>query len=192
MIAYLSGTVKAKTSQALILLSSGVGYLLFMPEDKILKSQLGDKKDCFVYTIVREQEISLYAFDTLEERSLFELLISVSGLGPKSALEFFSVDEQSLKTAIISSDIEFLTQIKGVGKKTAERIVVELKNKIADSGVVPVVIKGDAGSQGDQNEEIILALSGLGFERMEIVKSLKDAPEFNSAEEAVLWFLKNR
>ena len=191
MIAFLSGKVGHVNTSSFILNVNGVGYFLFATSGLMSQVSSGVNIDVYVYTIVREQEISLYSFSSYEERTFFELLISVSGIGPKSALEFFALPIESIKNAIVTGDTAFLSQVKGIGKKTAERLVVELKSKTGEISSLQI-IDATAKEEADGESTVVLeALKSLGYESTEIVKKLKNAPKFETAEEAVEWYLKN-
>ena len=192
MIAYLAGTVQKKTEDFIILNTQGVGYLVHTALETLSTAKEGKSLELYIYTIVREQEISLYGFANMGERQFFELLISVSGIGPKSALEFLNLPMETVKDAIATGDTAFITKVKGVGKKTAERVVVELKNKIGTIYSVENIVASDENEAGNSNtEDMISALENLGYDRMHIVKKLKNAPRFENIEEAIMWFLQN-
>jgi Holliday junction DNA helicase RuvA len=183
MIGYLSGTVFHTSEKTLILLVQGVGYEIRISPS--VSTQKGKEINLFIYTLVREQEITLYGFSSETEKKLFLHLISVSGIGPKSALEFFTFPVSHIQNAISNGDIEFLTSVKGIGKKTAERIVIELKNTFGYLGNL-----SDLDQDGNMTTEIIETLIALGYLRQDIMQTLKNAPEFSSAEKGVEWFLK--
>ena len=193
MIGFLSGKIQEKLNNAIILSVQGVGYIVFLAQDHLHKSLINDSCNVFVYTIVREQEISLYGFHSLHERSLFEQLISVSGIGPRIAMEFFSFPVDIIAQAISQEDTAFLSQVKGVGKKTAEKIVLELKNKVSILQLQESSSKTDPDKDSDSSytKDAILALEGLGYNTIDIIQKLKKAPQCNSAEELVTWFLQN-
>ena len=139
MIAYLKGKVINKSLNSIILqVSNGVGYRVFLMENTI--NSLQNENECELYTHhqVKEDVSDLYGFVSNSELELFELLISVSGVGPKSALGVLNMAGSSdIKEAIISGDASSLTKVSGIGKKTAERLVLELKTKVAklDGGI---------------------------------------------------------
>jgi holliday junction DNA helicase RuvA len=195
MIGFLSGTIQEKLNNAIILSVQGVGYIVFLAQDHLHKSLINDSCNVFVYTIVREQEISLYGFHSLHERSLFEQLISVSGIGPRIAMEFFSFPVDIIAQAISQEDTAFLSQVKGVGKKTAEKIVLELKNKVSILHLQDTSSNTDSDKKSNATpsyiQDALLALEGLGYNTIDIIQKLKKAPQHNSAEELVTWFLQN-
>jgi Holliday junction DNA helicase RuvA len=167
MIAYLNGEIIAKTNNYLILETGGVGYQVFVGENFLAELKTGSRQSIYIHHRVREEASDLYGFKNLEDLNLFELLLSVSGVGPKSALAVLSLaDTNDIKEAIIRGDASLLTKVSGIGKKTAERLVLELKNKVTRvSGGVNLVGGGLSGS-GDELD----ALMSLGY-------SLSDARE---------------
>lgn len=187
MIAYLTGKVFAKGKQSLTLLCDSVGYEVFCPAIHLDKLLLGDPTALYIYTRVREDEMSLYGFPTSEEIDFFKLLIGVNGVGPKTALEIFNTDANTVKNAIAQENSAFLSKVPGIGKKTAERIIVDLKNK-----VIPESFKELKNPLEHQFEDVITALNTLGYQRGEINRILKKAPaETASTEDLVTFFLKN-
>lgn len=132
MIAYLSGQILVKANNYLILSTNNIGYRLFVGESLQEELKVGEKRDFYISHQIREDSSDLYAFRSLRELELFELLLSVSGVGPKSALSVLSIASvDNIQEAIIGADATLLTKVAGIGKKTAERIVLELKSKIA-------------------------------------------------------------
>jgi Holliday junction DNA helicase RuvA len=186
MIAYLSGTIKAKDTTSVIIDVSGVGYKVSMPISNLAKlGQVGQGCEVLIHTHVREDEISLYGFSAPEELQMFEKLLTISGIGPKVALSVLSASNiEQLQNAIMSGSTDVLTKISGIGKKTAERIVLELRGKVSD-----VLDSGGSGESGES--ELYDALSALGYDSSEIRPTLKDIPkEFSSITEKVSWALK--
>lgn len=137
MLAYLRGSILAKRSSSVIVENNGLGYQLFIGEKALEASTIGQVMEFFIYHNIREDAEDLYGFSSLDELSLFELLVSVSGVGPKSALSVLSLASASqIKQAIILGDESLLTKVSGIGSKTAQRLILELKNKVA--GLLPV------------------------------------------------------
>ena len=150
--------------------------------------KIAGKKDVvfFIHTHVREDAIDLYGFLTLEELEMFELLISIAGVGPKSGLGILTVaDPKTIKTAILNEDSSILTKVSGVGRKTAERIILELKNKIGD------LSEGDkAKAIGDS--DAIEALVSMGYSVSEAREALKHIPvEVKDIGQRIKMALKN-
>ena len=132
MLAYIKGTLEMKMTGYIVIDVNGLGYKVFMSDSGIEKlGNIGDSVKVHTYYKVREDDISIFGFNTLEELKMFELLISVSGVGAKTALAMLAVCEPTdFALAIISEDIKTLTQIPGIGAKSAQRIILELKDKI--------------------------------------------------------------
>jgi len=186
MIAYLNGTIRAKDGNSIILDVSGVGYKVSMPTSNLAKlGQLGQPCEVLVHTHVREDEISLYGFLAPEELQMFEKLLTISGIGPKVALSVLSASSvEQLHHAIMSGSTDVLTKISGIGKKTAERIVLELRGKVSD-----VLESGGSGASGES--ELYDALSALGYEAGEIRPVIKEVPrELGTTTEKVSWALR--
>lgn len=179
MIGYLSGKVISEASDYVILFVNGVGYKVFMPVSSIsdLRSYESDVS-LFITTIVREDAITLYGFITEDEQKVFEQLMSVSGVGAKSAASALSaMSAASIVNAIMAEDINALSQIPGVGKKTAQRIILELKDKFANN-----IVLEDTRAINKDNiviSEAIDALVGLGYNKT-VVKRAVDSAYINS------------
>ncbi len=176
MFAYIKGNLDTKANNYVIVENSGIGYKIFMSLKSIESlGEIGDTVKVYTYYYVREDNISLYGFTTNEELRMFELLLSVSGIGAKSAIAMLSeITPSSFALAIISNDVSKLVKIPGIGNKTAARIVLELKDKLkteqamSETEEVKVAIKED-----NKNSEIIAALQVLGYSRKEIDKALE-------------------
>ncbi|PIR37240.1 MAG: Holliday junction branch migration protein RuvA [Candidatus Zambryskibacteria bacterium CG10_big_fil_rev_8_21_14_0_10_42_12] len=155
MIGYLKGTVVGHKKDGVVLLCNDVGYRVFTTTESRLKD-VGSPLSLWTYLAVRETALDLYGFETEQELSMFELLLTVSGIGPRSALSTLDTSGiPALRRAILAQDAALLTKTTGVGKKTAEKIVLELKGKIEEDGE-------DLGS-GRENMEAIDALIALGY-----------------------------
>ena len=187
MIAYLQGEILKKNKQSIILLTGQIGYEVFVNKSILEKLSLKQNLELFIYTKVREDEISLFGFPNSEELDFFQDLISVNGIGPKIALEILTQNINQTKNAILQENISYLSQIPGIGKKTAERLILELKNKVQPSELTPL-----QNNLETQFDEVISALSTLGYQRGEIIRVLKNKPEtIQSQEEIVTYFLQN-
>ncbi|MCC6643716.1 Holliday junction branch migration protein RuvA [Candidatus Peregrinibacteria bacterium] len=187
MIAYLEGKIIHKDSNSAIVQTNGLGYQVFLPAALHEKVEIGSDQTFFIYTKVREDELSLFGFANSEELNFFKQLISVNGVGPKTALEILSSDSNAVKNAIVQENTAFLSKIPGIGKKSAERIIVELKNKVQPSSHQEISSKLE-----QQLEEVTAALIGLGYQRGEIYHVLKAAPaEMTQTEDLITFFLKN-
>ena len=187
MIAYLKGKIIQKNKQSLVLANEFIGYEVHISKPLHEQSELGKELELFIYTKVREDEISLFGFADTDEMQFFKDLISVNGIGPKIGLEILSNNIEQTKTAIIQENAAFLSKIPGIGKKTAERLIVELKNKVTPKNIsnLPTALES-------QFEEVVGALSSLGYQRGEIYRVLKTVPEdVTSNEEIITFFLRH-
>lgn len=174
MIAYLNGKIFSLSPTGVILDVQGVGYDVHISVPTFEKLNGKETASLFIYTSVKEDSISLYGFSEREEKNIFELLISVNGIGPKSAMTILSgIQPNDLRNAIESADISRLTAMPGVGKKTAERIVLELRGKLTDS----VISTAGAAPVRGVRSEAILALTTLGYNRSIAEKITKEIAE---------------
>ncbi len=181
MIGYLRGKVVHQDLKSVILDVSGVGYKLFTTMASLDASK-NDDQVFWTYLAVRENAMDLYGFTTKEELGFFELLITVSGIGPKSALSILSVASISnLRNAIVSGDTSHLVKVSGVGKKNAEKIVLELKDKLTSSGE-EFSVSGDV--------DVIEALKSLGYGEREAREALKKVTGESSTGEKIKKVLK--
>lgn len=188
MIAYLSGKIRSKNERTLVLDVNGVGYLIYVARGRLEKISEGENLDFHIHTHVREDALSLYGFSTREEWQLFELLLGVSGVGPKSALEILNAPISRVRHAIAKKDAGFLTQIPGIGKKTAERIIIDLEGKIKEE----LFIEETGSSSLDRREDLVAALVSLGYSRQQVTSGLKKIPQEIESDEAVIkYFLQN-
>lgn len=169
MISYLSGTIQQKDLKSLIVNVNGVGYQVHSLPRLLDRAVVGQTIELYTHLNVREDALELYGFSTTEELEFFQKLISVSGIGPKSALGVFSIASvREIKQAIANGDAQILTRVSGIGTKTAERIIVELRDKI---GEIKSSITGQDLQIGDA--DAVDALIGLGYSRQQAVESLR-------------------
>lgn len=170
MIALLRGTLVDITNGEAVVDVNGVGYAVRVPATYLAKNLTQVK--LYIDTIVREDAITLFGFETPSDRHCFRLLYSVSGVGPKTALaviSFYSEDE--LRRIMINRDVSLLSKVPGIGKKTAERMVVELKDKmgVATSGSDAVAYV----SEMSKHEELVQALVNFGYKRVDAINALR-------------------
>jgi Holliday junction DNA helicase RuvA len=164
MIGYLKGEVFLKEGNYIILDVKGVGYKVLSARAVLEKARKGSLLELFIYTHVREDNISLFGFLESSDLKLFENLISVSGIGPKTAMSIFSIGNRSqIVAAIISADTSFFKSVPRLGQKNAQKIIIELKNKFGSIAELDLSGEDMAGS-----EDIIAALKGFGFTNKEI------------------------
>ena len=184
MIGYVKGNVLSATDGVILLENNGIGYEITCSAS-VYQKLIEDKKgEVYTYLAVREDGVSLYGFISPEEKNMFLKLISVSGVGPKMGITVLSNMKLSdLAVKIATSDVKGLSAIKGLGKKTAERIILELREKISQDvtdETVETINNNDLEDNGD-NEDAIIALMSLGFTKQECVKAVKEAKQ-NGAE----------
>ena len=184
MLAYIKGTLEMKMTGYVVIDVGGLGYKVFMSDVGIEKlGNVGDTIKVHTYYKVREDDISIFGFNTLEELKMFELLIGVSGVGAKTALAMLAVCEPSeFALAVISEDIKTLTSIPGIGPKSAKRIILELKDKIKTEQQVEAIKNQvnqnnkttnaiqKAIKNNDKVDEATAALQVLGYNKKEIEK----------------------
>lgn len=177
MFAYIKGTLEMKLNDSVIVEANGVGYKIFMAQNAIEKcGSIGDNVKIHTHYHVREDNISLYGFLTSEELNLFELLISVSGIGAKSALVILAnIEPHNFALAVITNDEVRITKIPGIGKKTAQRMIIELRDKMKK-----LELEGSeetdtvATVEAEENvSEAISALQVLGYNKKEIEKAFE-------------------
>ncbi|HEX8974074.1 MAG TPA: Holliday junction branch migration protein RuvA [Patescibacteria group bacterium] len=170
MIAKLSGTIDFLHDNYAVIDVNGVGYKVFVTLHAFGLIAGQEEVELFTHTYVREDTLALYGFLTIEDLEMFELLISVSGIGPKAALGILSIaDAKTVQAAVLNEDSSILTRVSGVGKKTAERVILELKNKVGD---ISVQEKAQVASDSDALE----ALMALGYSASEARETLKIVP----------------
>ncbi len=170
MISFIQGKIINKKENSVTVLTAGwVGYDISMQVSKLASVQVGDEIGIHTYLRVSDNAMDLFGFETLEEKDFFELLISVNGVGPKSALNILGLGSlDDIQKAISNSDAEYLTRVSGIGKRTAERLVVELKSKVESrkSKVSETV----GGVMGDAIDGLI----ALGYNKEEARAVVKD------------------
>ena len=177
MFAYIKGSLEMKSSGYIVIDINGLGYKIFMSQNNIDSiGELHNIIKVFTYVKVREDDISIFGFKTQEELKMFELLISVSGVGAKSALVMLSCIEPSdFAIAVISNDVKVLTKVPGIGNKSAQRIIPELKDKLKEEQLEEK-LKDSSKKLKDNSENINEAISGLmvlGYSKKDIEKAFE-------------------
>lgn len=195
MIGYIKGNVLFADESTIILENNGIGYEITCSAS-IYGKLLADKKgEVYTYLAVREDGVSLYGFESMEEKSMFLKLISVSGVGPKMGITVLSnMNLKDLAIKIATSDVKGLSSIKGLGKKTAERIILELREKItADGEIGQAPVGKEAVVMDSADEDAVIALMSLGFTKAECVSAVKDAKTngANTIEQIIAYSIKN-
>jgi Holliday junction DNA helicase RuvA len=173
MIGSIKGKIILKTEKFLIVETAGVGYKISVSPDTLSKiKKTGEEISLWIHTHVREDILDLYGFLDYSELEFFEMLINVSGIGPKGALSILGITSiETLRKAIGTGDTSYLTKISGIGKKTAEKIVLELRDKISDK------MKNEKGGSSLQGElDVLEALKSLGYSQNQAREALKKVP----------------
>lgn len=198
MFYYLEGTVAHMEAGLAVIDCNGVGFALGTTTNTLSQLRTGERAKLFTYTHIRENSFDLCGFYTLNEKRSFELLISVSGVGMKAALSILSASTpESLAMAIISEDEKALTVAPGIGKKIAQRIILELKDKISKEtqgiSIPSTQVHTSQGNlKGDKWNDAISALAVLGYSNVEIVGALRDVDcDALSLEEIIRAALRN-
>ncbi len=186
MIGYLKGTIVACKHEELWVDVHGVGYRVRVgsrgqgPGDR----QNGNEIELYIHTAVREDAITLYGFKTMEELELFELLISVSGVGPKTGMDIIgSATGEQIETAISQADVHFFERMKGIGKKSAQRIIIDLKNKIGSLKELDL-------AEENEDDAVFLALKQFGFKPGDVQAALKQLDRTTSEQAQIKAGLK--
>lgn len=177
MIAYIKGSLEIKLNDSVVVETGGVGYKIFMPQNEIEKiGNIGDTVKVHTYYYVREDNISLYGFSSQEKLRMFELLIQTSGIGAKSALTILAnIEPHTFALAVVTNDDTRLTRIPGIGKKTAARMILELKDKMkVELDGQELTNETEKNANYSENiEEAISALQVLGYNKRDIEKAFE-------------------
>lgn len=171
MIGSLTGNIQyINTEKSYTIINvQGVGYVVHLPTHTISGLKMGSELFVYVYTVVRETALDLFGFISLDEKHFFELLISISGVGPKSALLILSLaDISTLHNAIVNDEITTLTKVSGIGKKIAQKIIIELKDKVGN-----ITVTGGANTD---DTSVIEALEAMGYKQSEARDVVKQLP----------------
>jgi Holliday junction DNA helicase RuvA len=191
MIATLNGVVSEKLIDLVVLDVNGVGYGLLVPADDYSRLSIDQDVKLYIYEHIREQAHDLFGFLSRDTKQLFEKLLEVNGVGPKMALNVLSIGSgEAVKQAIAAGDVDFIQQASGVGKRVAERIVVDLKDKV---GLIGVDLQSTGLLQGEAqllNDEAVEALVALGYSLVDANKALQAVDPTLSTEDRVKKALK--
>lgn len=204
MIAYLRGRVLTTTAETMILDVNGVGYEVYCSGGAFAKVGNGDIAELYTYLQAKEDGMTLFGFASPKEKELFLKLISVSGVGPKMGIAVLSaLSGDDFAAAVATADVKRLSAVKGLGKKTAEKIILELHGKISAAEVISAGgggLNAGAAAEGSENgrlsaadEDAVAALTGLGFTRSESVRAVKRAHEAgaNTTEDVIMKALQS-
>ncbi len=184
MFAYIKGIFESRTLDYIVIDVNGIGYKIFMSENSMKKiGEIGSIVKVYTYLKVREDDISIYGFSSSEELRMFELLVSVSGIGAKSAIVILSnIEPSTFAVAVVSNDVTTLKKLPGIGAKSAQRIILELKDKLKSMEIQDDQME-ELKTVLDKNkniEELISALQVLGYTRKEIEKII---PKIDNKDE---------
>ncbi len=182
MFAYVKGNLVEKSNTYVVVETAGIGYKIYMSGTAISSLQnIGEEVKIYTHYYVREDNISLYGFLSNEELKMFELLLQVSGIGAKSAIAMLSqITPSSFALAVISNDVSKLVKIPGIGKKSAERIILELKDKLKAEQTISKTEEVKAViNKNEEDDEVIEALQVLGYNKKEIQKALEGLDRAN-------------
>ena len=190
MISYIKGNIQHIDIKYIVVMTQGgVGYKIFTSIDTVGHSKLGEPVELWVHTVVREDALDLYGFENRKSLHFFELLLTVSGIGPKSAIGILSsATVDTILDAIRTGETGYLTKIGGIGKKVADKIILELKGKISDS-----FGDSDTSSHVGKNSDVdvIEALKSLGYSHKEAKDILEDIPrDISDTKEKIKFALR--
>lgn len=191
MIAHIRGTVSEKFGNSVIVDVSGVGYEMLVPTPDFESATLGEERKFFTYHAVRENSEELYGFSSLMAKKIFELLISVQGIGPKAGIAILSLAEaEEVRNAIANGDIAFISKASGVGKKSAERVIVDLRDKVGIPSHYGAT-EAKFATVTQASDEALDALMALGFPLKEATAALEGIDDSLPVEERVRLALKS-
>ena len=188
MIARLAGTYAGRADEAIVVDVAGVGFCVHVPQGFFDQQRSeGDAVALHIHTHVRENEISLYGFEKTEERELFELLLTVNGIGPRTALACLStLSPEVMRQAVVSGEADVFTRIPGIGPKTAQRMMLDLKDRVGHLAMAP-----GAGFAAGPDRDVIEALMALGYSAAEAQSALRGVPkEITSLEQRIVAALR--
>ncbi|MBU0647202.1 Holliday junction branch migration protein RuvA [Patescibacteria group bacterium] len=189
MIAFLSGKIKNKSNGYIILEVNNIGYKVFISQIFFADLDINQAVDLYTHQYIREDALDLYGLRSLDELEFFELLISISGIGPKSALGVLSIAGiNDIKESIVAGDPTLLTKVSGIGRKIAERVVLELREKIRKTNFVEEKTGSISSSSGDE----IDALLALGYSIIQARQALQAIdPKIKESGERIRQALRN-
>ena len=191
MFSYIKGKLEVKTTGYVVIDINGLGYKIFMSDTAINKiGDIGEVVKVHTYVKVREDDISIYGFNTNEELRMFELLLSVSGIGAKSAITILSnISPSSFALAVITNNVGEIKKLPGIGPNTAQRIILELKDKLKTEESIEsdnTVELKNAITEDNKVQEAISALQVLGYSQREIENAMKNVDKDNLGVEDII------
>lgn len=188
MYSYIKGTLEEAAQDGITVECCGIGYKIYASASCIDGVPIGSAVKIYLHQTVREDDISLYGFADTQERAMFQRLLSVSGVGAKSALSMISgIGAHSIALAIVTGDVKTLTRAAGVGNKLAQRMILELRGSIDNDELIsaPAAKKAGGAASEDMAQEAITAVMALGFTRAEAVSAIDAAGAAGSVEELI-------
>ena len=190
MFAYIRGILESRTLEYVVIDVSGIGYKIFMSENSMKKvGEIGSIVKVYTYLKVKEDDVSIYGFSSNEELRMFELLVSVSGIGAKLAISILSNIEPSVfAISVVSNDVATLKKLPGIGTKSAQRIILELQDKLKSMSIEDAQSEEleKVVNKNDTIEELISALQVLGYNRKEIEKIIPKLKDENADLETLI------
>ena len=195
MIGFVNGILRFKGEVVVIVECAGIGYEIYVTNSAYCNLPNEDEQvKLYTWLLVREDEMTLFGFESLEEKSLFLSLISVSGIGAKTALQILSgIRQRDLVNAIVSEDTSLIGKIKGIGKKTAERIVLELKDKLNPYEYVLPLMQAQNETDPNALNDAVIVLTSLGINKHQATQLARTvATATDTAEDIVAKALKNK
>lgn len=191
MIAHIRGKIEEKFGNSVIVDVAGVGYEMLVPTPDFESVSLGEERKFYTFHAVRENSEELYGFSSLAAKKIFELLISVQGIGPKAAIAILSLAEaEEVRNAIANADTAFISKASGVGKKSAERVIVDLRDKVGIPSHYGAT-EANFMTAETRSDEALDALIALGFPLKEATAALEKVDPKLPVEERVKLALKN-
>lgn len=187
MYSYIKGTLEEAAQDGITVECCGIGYKIYASASCIDGVPIGSAVKIYLHQTVREDDISLYGFADTQERAMFQRLLSVSGVGAKSALSMISgIGAHSIALAIVTGDVKTLTRAAGVGNKLAQRMILELRGSIDNDELASApAVKRESAASEDMVQEAITAVMALGFTRAEAVSAIDAAGAAGSVEELI-------
>ena len=189
MYAYIKGTIEYIADEYVVMDNHGIGYRIFVPGNALTSLRTGEEQTLYTHFAVREDALQLYGFLTQDDLDLFRKLLGVSGVGPKGALGILSVmNADDLRFAILSDDAAAISRAPGIGKKTAQKVILELKDKLdlldAFEKKAANTELAAAGEAGSAQADAVMALTALGYGNTEAMKAVRKAASENDAADA--------
>ncbi len=183
LFAFLRGSVAAKTPGEVVLDVNGVGYQVFVPDRVWDRLSLESSALLLTYCHIREDSFQIFGFQRQEEKAIFELLLGISGVGPKVALAVLStLGVSEFRRAVLENDVTAITRVSGVGKKGAQRIVLETKSKLGQDTELSALLGDDGVVDSDSGDDVIAALCALGCTLAEAQRAAKKARDASSPD----------